>query len=193
MPGAAPHLWGRRDRERVRCRDAWMPPRKGPGGPAAHPKVCLPLLPSGPDGVHKSGLRWAWPKVLHGNGGDDRDRTDDLLVANEALSQLSYIPTPKRSRVADGSPRRAAVRMRRARAILTGSPTRSSHGARAGCAAHARALRVRDQPAEHLSQRPNRYTSWLSTAKPCGVFCSQVHWHPNQSYTLLQELQRKWW
>ena len=25
-------------------------------------------------------------------GGDDRDRTDDLLVANEALSQLSYIP-----------------------------------------------------------------------------------------------------
>src|SRR5262249_2427199 len=26
-------------------------------------------------------------------GGDDRDRTGDLLVANEALSQLSYIPT----------------------------------------------------------------------------------------------------
>jgi hypothetical protein len=29
----------------------------------------------------------------HGRGGDDRDRTGDLLVANEALSQLSYIPT----------------------------------------------------------------------------------------------------
>src|SRR6185295_17594335 len=27
------------------------------------------------------------------SGGDDRDRTGDLLVANEALSQLSYIPT----------------------------------------------------------------------------------------------------
>ena len=27
------------------------------------------------------------------NGGDERDRTADLLVANEALSQLSYIPT----------------------------------------------------------------------------------------------------
>ncbi len=27
------------------------------------------------------------------NGGADRDRTDDLLIANEALSQLSYSPT----------------------------------------------------------------------------------------------------
>ena len=27
------------------------------------------------------------------NGGDDRDRTDDLYVANVPLSQLSYIPT----------------------------------------------------------------------------------------------------
>ena|ERR1700722_12672965 len=27
------------------------------------------------------------------NGGDERDRTADLLVANETLSQLSYIPT----------------------------------------------------------------------------------------------------
>jgi hypothetical protein len=26
------------------------------------------------------------------NGGDERDRTADLLVANETLSQLSYIP-----------------------------------------------------------------------------------------------------
>jgi hypothetical protein len=28
-------------------------------------------------------------------GGDERDRTADLLVANETLSQLSYIPTAK--------------------------------------------------------------------------------------------------
>jgi hypothetical protein len=27
------------------------------------------------------------------SGGDDRDRTDDLYVANVPLSQLSYIPT----------------------------------------------------------------------------------------------------
>ena len=28
-------------------------------------------------------------------GGDSRDRTDDLIVANDALSQLSYIPTSR--------------------------------------------------------------------------------------------------
>ncbi len=27
------------------------------------------------------------------NGGASRDRTDDLIVANDALSQLSYSPT----------------------------------------------------------------------------------------------------
>jgi hypothetical protein len=26
------------------------------------------------------------------NGGADRDRTDDLVIANDALSQLSYSP-----------------------------------------------------------------------------------------------------
>ena len=31
-------------------------------------------------------------------GGADRDRTDDLLVANEALSQLSYSPIKERRR-----------------------------------------------------------------------------------------------
>ena len=103
---------------------------KGPGWSAAHPRNCLPLLPSGPDGVHKLGLRWAWPRILirrsprrrrpagaprpglgfagcpsgcprvvriRGSllmsGGDERIRTADPLVANEVLSQLSYIPT----------------------------------------------------------------------------------------------------
>ena len=28
------------------------------------------------------------------NGGAERDRTADLLIANEALSQLSYSPIP---------------------------------------------------------------------------------------------------
>jgi hypothetical protein len=35
-------------------------------------------------------LRWAWPRKI---GGDERIRTADPLVANEVLSQLSYIPT----------------------------------------------------------------------------------------------------
>ena len=29
------------------------------------------------------------------NGGDNRDRTGDLLLAKQALSQLSYIPSTK--------------------------------------------------------------------------------------------------
>src|SRR6266704_3571210 len=29
-------------------------------------------------------------------GGASQDRTDDLIVANDALSQLSYSPTPRR-------------------------------------------------------------------------------------------------
>jgi hypothetical protein len=39
------------------------------------------------------GLRGPAAVALGEYGGDDRDRTGDLLVANEALSQLSYIPT----------------------------------------------------------------------------------------------------
>ena len=31
--------------------------------------------------------------VCRRNGGADRDRTDDLVIANDALSQLSYGPT----------------------------------------------------------------------------------------------------
>ena len=30
------------------------------------------------------------------SGGDDRDRTGDLLLAKQVLSQLSYVPTPVR-------------------------------------------------------------------------------------------------
>ena len=35
------------------------------------------------------------PKAL---GGGDRDRTDDLLLAKQALSQLSYAPDPQRKK-----------------------------------------------------------------------------------------------
>ena len=31
-------------------------------------------------------------QVIDKNGGASRDRTDDLIVANDALSQLSYSP-----------------------------------------------------------------------------------------------------
>jgi hypothetical protein len=36
--------------------------------------------------------------VIERLGGADRDRTDDLLIANEALYQLSYSPKPRRGR-----------------------------------------------------------------------------------------------
>ena len=42
--------------------------------------------PAGPPERHRA-------EGVGGNGGDERSRTADLLVANEALSQLSYIPT----------------------------------------------------------------------------------------------------
>ncbi len=32
-------------------------------------------------------------QVIEKNGGASRARTDDLIVANDALSQLSYSPT----------------------------------------------------------------------------------------------------
>ena len=35
----------------------------------------------------------AFKKDLTENGGDNRDRTDDLYAASVALSQLSYTPT----------------------------------------------------------------------------------------------------
>ena len=34
---------------------------------------------------------------LTGNGGGERDRTDDLLLAKQALSQLSYTPAGQNS------------------------------------------------------------------------------------------------
>jgi hypothetical protein len=40
----------------------------------------------------QQGRRWTRRKLLN-FGGAKRDRTADLLVANEALSQLSYSPT----------------------------------------------------------------------------------------------------
>ena len=48
-------------------------------------------------GVSKAGARRRNPERSEGplekHGGASRDRTDDLIVANDALSQLSYSPT----------------------------------------------------------------------------------------------------
>ncbi len=47
--------------------------------------------------VRPSPRRAATPAMKTRDGGGERDRTDDLLVANQALSQLSYTPmTPAR-------------------------------------------------------------------------------------------------
>jgi hypothetical protein len=42
------------------------------------------------------------PPPYHQTGGGERDRTDDLLLAKQALSQLSYTPAPDRRRQRPG-------------------------------------------------------------------------------------------
>jgi hypothetical protein len=41
------------------------------------------------------------PSIKRNSGGADRDRTGGLLVANQALSQLSYSPNGKVSKVSE--------------------------------------------------------------------------------------------
>src|SRR5215813_7529236 len=58
-------------------------------------------------------------------GGASRDRTDDLIVADDALSQLSYSPTWTRSNVRLAGPliiqaRDRAENARRAKALALG-------------------------------------------------------------------------
>ena len=43
----------------------------------------------------KKGLRFSEGLCIH-NGGDEGDRTPDLLTASQALSQLSYAPVTRR-------------------------------------------------------------------------------------------------
>ena len=45
---------------------------------------------------HKKGLRGTEGLCIH-DGGDEGDRTPDLLTASQALSQLSYAPVTKRN------------------------------------------------------------------------------------------------
>ncbi len=56
--------------------------------------VCrLTILPTTPPEKLPAAVA-ATTQQIHSYGGAERDRTADLLVANEALSQLSYSPTP---------------------------------------------------------------------------------------------------
>jgi hypothetical protein len=56
------------------------------------PNVAAPpcRLAGGTSGCH----RLAWPEPGFAGGGGERIRTDDLLLAKQALSQLSYTPAP---------------------------------------------------------------------------------------------------
>ena len=44
------------------------------------------------------------PSFTSLSGGDDRNRTGDLLLAKQVLSQLSYVPTPRRRKWVVGPP-----------------------------------------------------------------------------------------
>ena len=46
----------------------------------------------------------SWPLRHHqASGGGERDRTDDILLAKQALSQLSYTPISRIRRILGGS------------------------------------------------------------------------------------------
>ncbi len=47
--------------------------------------------------LHHSNKKSRFPGNIYLNGGANRDRTGDLLVANETLSQLSYGPNAIKS------------------------------------------------------------------------------------------------
>ena len=51
---------------------------------------------AGIEGTARDWLRFGHPGLISGDGGAERNRTAGLLIANEALSQLSYSPDPAR-------------------------------------------------------------------------------------------------
>jgi hypothetical protein len=52
------------------------------------------LLVVGTGSVESRRLQAAWANSRHIPGGAEGDRTPDLVIANDALSQLSYGPVP---------------------------------------------------------------------------------------------------
>ncbi len=75
-------------------------------------------MPSGPAPVSMSPIKMS--------GGARRDRTDDLLLAKQALSQLSYGPSPE-----DAS-QIAALAGARLRGSKVGVPTEAALAAKVG-------------------------------------------------------------
>jgi hypothetical protein len=63
-----------------------------PGGLARVPAACFATDRPSPKGRPIAGVKLAGAGARGPAGGADRDRTGDLLVANQALSQLSYSP-----------------------------------------------------------------------------------------------------
>ena len=66
--------------------------------PSAQPHLALPSLSAAPNGFRREAAKDRPAKTVHWtvfetvDGGAERDRTDDLLLAKQALSQLSYGP-----------------------------------------------------------------------------------------------------
>ena len=71
-----------------------------------HPSISTPasvapgrrLSASSPNVVGARPVRLARNARVHADGGGDRDRTDDLLLAKQVLSQLSYTPVLQKTR-----------------------------------------------------------------------------------------------
>lgn len=60
-------------------------------------------------------------------GGASRDRTDDLIVANDALSQLSYSPTYQEGAVDEDCSSRITTRERRRKLTRTACGIPAAH------------------------------------------------------------------
>ena len=78
--------------------------RPGPQGPARAPKTAFPhLRAASPQTRRPANCPAACQPADQPTGGAERVRTDDLLLAKQALSQLSYSPGPQVRRTARGS------------------------------------------------------------------------------------------
>ena len=101
-------------------------------------------------------LRWS---LIQCSGGDEGDRTPDLLTASQALSQLSYAPV-RRSTIRELG-RRCKDNFGKTFTFATrgAGPLRSEGPAMpAGAAAHARSVRRPTWRAEHAPPRATGFS-----------------------------------
>ena len=95
-------------------------------------------------------LRWS---LIQCSGGDEGDRTPDLLTASQALSQLSYAPVRK------STIRELGRRCKDNFGKTFAGPPRSEEPAMpAGAAVHARTVRRPTWRAEHDSPRATGFS-----------------------------------